>query len=193
MAIFPNSTPKREANGAAPQPESALGKQPDANEFSFAPQAASPMTSSAPAASPMRATRDTKESVIASDLSIEGRIQGSGHVRIAGRFTGDIAVEGDLTIEVGARVNGGVRARRVNVAGELEGNIESAQRVEIVESGSMVGDVNAGVVTVAPGAKMRGRVEFGWEAAAPATAPGTTSGTASTKADRGTPEAGGTA
>lgn len=190
MAIFPNSTPKRDATGAASQPESALGKQPDANEFSFAPQAAASQTSSA-SASPARAPRDTKESVIASDLSIEGRIQGSGHVRIAGRFTGDIAVEGDLTIEVGARVNGGVRARRVIVAGELEGNVESAQRVEIVESGAMVGDVNAGVVTVAPGAKMRGRVEFGWEAAAPAST--STSGATPAKSERATPEAGGTA
>jgi len=28
----------------------------------------------------------------------------------------------------------------------------------------MVGDVKAGTVTVAPGARMRGMVEFGWEA-----------------------------
>lgn len=176
MAIFPNSAPKRDASNTPSQPESALSKQPDANEFSFAPQAAS-----APAPTPARTpARETKESVIAADLSIEGRIQGAGHVRIAGRFTGDIAVEGDLTIEPGARVNGGVRARRVSIAGELEGNVESAQRVEIVESGSMVGDVNAGVVTVAPGARMRGRVEFGWEAASAPTG----------KADRAATETG---
>ena len=33
---------------------------------------------------------DMKESVIASDLTIEGKIIGSGHVRIAGRFKGEI-------------------------------------------------------------------------------------------------------
>lgn len=152
MAIFPNPSSKRETT----TPETALGKDPSPNEFSFAP-------ATAPAAPVRPAVRDAaKESVIASDLSIEGKIHGAGNVRIAGRFTGDIAVEGDLTIEVGARVNGGVKARRVVVAGELEGNIESAQRVEVVESGSMVGDVKAGTVTVAPGARMRGMVEFGW-------------------------------
>ena len=157
MAIFPNTGNKREAS----QPETALGKDPSPNEFSFAPAQAAPAPSPISSA-PRVASREAKESVIASDLSIEGRIQGAGNVRIAGRFTGDIAVEGDLTIEVGARVNGGVKARRVVVAGELEGNIESAQRVEVVESGAMTGDVKAGTVTVAPGARMRGRVEFGW-------------------------------
>ena len=175
MAIFPNTSPKRDG---AP-PETALGKDPSPNEFAFAPSAgaaaatAPSPTSVAPAPRPVG--RDAKESVIASDLSIEGKIQGAGNVRIAGRFTGDIAVEGDLTIEVGARVNGGVKARRVIVAGELEGNVESAQRVEVVESGSMVGDVKAGTVTVAPGARMRGMVEFGWGDAANGAATGSKS------------------
>jgi cytoskeletal protein CcmA (bactofilin family) len=169
MAIFPNTSPKRDG---AP-PETALGKDPSPNEFAFAPSnSGAPAPAPSPsnlAAAPRPVGREAKESVIASDLSIEGKIQGAGNVRIAGRFTGDIAVEGDLTIEVGARVNGGVKARRVIVAGELEGNVESAQRVEVVESGSMIGDVKAGTVTVAPGARMRGMVEFGWGEAGVAT------------------------
>ena len=179
MAIFnPTSSAKRETS--AP-PETALGRQPGSDEISFPPQAAAPVPAPAPTA--RQGAREAKESVIASDISIEGRIQGAGHVRIAGRFTGDIAVEGDLTIELGARVNGGVRAQRVIVAGELEGNIEAAQRVEVVASGSMVGDVKAGTVTVAPGARMRGMVEFGWDGDA-----GRKSGKAEAK-----PEAGGSA
>src|SRR6476469_398830 len=159
MAIFPNPNTKRDT----PNTDSALARDPSPNEFAFAPSGVS--ASTGPVAAPVAArpaAREAKESVIASDVSIEGKIHGAGNVRIAGRFTGDIAVEGDLTIEVGARVNGGVKARRVIVAGELEGNVESAQRVEVVESGSMVGDVKAGTVTVAPGARMRGMVECGW-------------------------------
>ena len=109
------------------------------------------------------ALRHDVESLIAADLWIEGKIQGSGHIRIAGRFKGDVQVEGDLTVEVGAKLNGGVRARKVVVAGELEGNIESAQRVELLEGGTIVGDVKAGTVIVAAGSKMRGQVEFGWD------------------------------
>jgi cytoskeletal protein CcmA (bactofilin family) len=105
---------------------------------------------------------DLKESLISADLTIEGKIEGSGHVRIAGSFKGDVNVQGNLTIESGARVNGQVRASTVIVAGELHGNIEAAARVELLETGMVVGDVKAGSLTVAAGSRMRGQVEFGW-------------------------------
>lgn len=170
MAIFNQpAPPKRDNPVPPPQPETALKREPDTlNEFSFGQPAAPAPVAAAPAPTPTPAPRQAeqpvvKESLIASDLTIEGKIHGSGHIRIAGRFKGDVQVDGDLTVELGAKLNGGVRARKVVIAGELEGNIEAAQRVELLESGVMIGDVKAGVVTVAAGARVRGQVEFGWE------------------------------
>ena len=107
--------------------------------------------------------REGKESLISADLTIEGKIEGSGHVRIAGKFKGDVNVQGDLTIERGAKVNGSVRAKRVSIAGELEGNIEAATQVDLLASGVLIGDVKAGTLTVAAGSRMRGQADFGWE------------------------------
>ncbi len=114
---------------------------------------------------PRRATErgDSKESLIASDLTIEGKIEGSGHVRIAGRFHGDVHVQGNLTIEAGAKLVGGVRASTVVIGGELEGNITAASRVELLSTGVLNGDLKAGSLTVAAGSRMRGQVEFGWD------------------------------
>ncbi|HEY8537661.1 MAG TPA: polymer-forming cytoskeletal protein [Steroidobacteraceae bacterium] len=109
------------------------------------------------------ARTDAKESVIAAGLTIEGKIEGSGHVRIAGNFKGDIHVQGNLTIEAGARVTGGVRANTVVVGGELEGNIDAASRVELLQTGVLNGDLKAGSLIVAAGSRMRGRAEFGWD------------------------------
>lgn len=103
-----------------------------------------------------------RESVISSELTIEGKIEGAGHVRIAGRFKGEVNVQGNLAIEPGAKLTGGVRANTVVIAGELEGNIGDAQKVELLETGVLTGDVKAGSFTVAAGSKMRGQVEFGW-------------------------------
>lgn len=125
----------------------------------------SPASGFAAAAVPPASTTSAasaKESLISADLAIEGKIEGAGHVRIAGKFKGDVNVQGDLTIELGAKVNGSVKAKKVTIAGELEGNIDSATQVEVLASGSVVGDVKAGSVTVASGAKMRGQVDFGW-------------------------------
>ena len=106
---------------------------------------------------------DMKESVIASDLTIEGKIVGSGHVRIAGRFKGDVQVDGNVTLDTGAHLEGQVKASVVVVGGELLGNIENAKRVELLEGGVISGDVKAGSLTVAAGSRMRGQVEFGWD------------------------------
>src|SRR6476661_1032518 len=118
-------------------------------------------TSAAPAAAPHR--NEMKESHIASDLTIEGKIVGTGHVRIAGRFKGDVAVDGNVTLDSGARLEGHVKAGVVCVSGELIGNIENAKRVELLETGVINGDVKAGSLTVAAGSRMRGQVEFGYE------------------------------
>lgn len=103
-----------------------------------------------------------KESLISSDLTIEGKIEGAGHVRIAGRFKGDIQVQGNVTIEQGANVTGEVKADTVIIGGELNGNIDAGSRVELLATGILNGDLKAGSLTVAAGSRMRGRAEFGW-------------------------------
>lgn len=169
MAIFNQpSAPKRDLP-VPPEPpkpaETALKREPDPNEFNLG--TATPVSRAAPAE-----RTDGKESLIASDLTIEGKIEGAGHIRIAGRFKGDVHVQGDLTIEVGAKLNGAVRARKVMIAGELEGNIESAQRVELLASGVMVGDLKAETLIVAAGSRMKGQVEFGSDKAGTKTSNG---------------------
>lgn len=127
------------------------------------PEKVAPITTAA-ADPARRAERGSpKESLIAADLAIEGKIEGAGHVRIAGRFKGDVHVDGNLTVEQGAHLTGQVYAKTVVIAGELHGNIVGAQRVELLESGVLAGDVKAGTLTVAAGSRMRGNAEFGWE------------------------------
>ena len=162
MAIFnQQSSAKKDvpsfANDAAPTPQPA----PTPTPIREAPAAAdfSPTQAAPPRAA---AEAPAKESLIAADLTIEGKIEGAGHVRIAGKFKGDVNVQGDLTIEKGAKLSGGVKANKVMVAGELDGNIESASRVELLESGALSGDIKAGTITVAAGSRIRGHVECGW-------------------------------
>jgi cytoskeletal protein CcmA (bactofilin family) len=112
---------------------------------------------------------ELRESLIASGLSIEGKISGTGHVRIAGSFKGDVQVEGNLSIEPGAKHQGEVRAAAVTVSGELTGNI-SARHIDVTATGIVIGDVKADTITVAAGSRMRGHVEFGWAETTPGAA-----------------------
>jgi cytoskeletal protein CcmA (bactofilin family) len=107
--------------------------------------------------------QDMKESVIANGLTIEGRIEGTGDLRIAGNFQGDVNVRGNLTIEAGAKLTGSVRANAVVIAGELQGNVDEAKRVELLETGVLDGNLKADSITVSAGSRMRGQMDFGWE------------------------------
>ena len=151
MALWKEQAPSTLAAGTPATPPPA--REPE----KVAPLAAAPEA----ARRPERPA--AKESLIAADLAIEGKIEGAGHVRIAGRFKGDVHVDGNLTVEQGAHLTGQVYAKTVIIAGELHGNIVGAARVELLESGILAGDVKAGTMTVAPGSRMRGNAEFGWE------------------------------
>ncbi|MUV14345.1 bactofilin family protein [Noviluteimonas gilva] len=161
MALWKDQAPAKPATGNPPPTSEPARFQPEVTSVPT-PAAAAPAPSPTPAA-PRPAARQISESVIAADLTIEGKIHGTGHVRIAGQFKGDVNVEGDLTIEKGAKLTGGVKAQKIIIAGELDGNVEMAQRVELLESGVLNGDLKAASFTVAAGSRMRGSVEFGWD------------------------------
>jgi cytoskeletal protein CcmA (bactofilin family) len=166
MAIWKDPTQPKKDTATFPQAEpspAAAPINPTRNETASAAMSANPESISpvraVPASSPAM-----KESIIASDLTIEGKIQGAGHVRIAGRFKGDVDVKGDLTVEQGAKLDGSVKADKVMVSGELDGNINSASRVELLATCAMNGDIKADTLTVASGSRLRGRVECGnWD------------------------------
>jgi cytoskeletal protein CcmA (bactofilin family) len=141
-----------------PNPAGALTSNPVPERGLIEPTAASPVAPRRP-----KAGVEAGESVIAANLSIEGKIEGTGNVRIAGSFKGDVRIDGNFNIEPGAHLTGQVLAGVVIVGGELQGNIESAKRVDVLEGGVIVGDVKAGSITVAAGSRMRGHVEFGWD------------------------------
>jgi cytoskeletal protein CcmA (bactofilin family) len=160
MALWKDNTaPRQTPAPAAHEIEPVRYDAPSKLEL-----APSPAPAPAPVARPA-ANVPRKESLIADDLTIEGKIEGGGSVRIAGSFKGDVNVHGDLTIEAGAKLTGGVRADKVTIAGDLEGNVQEASRVDLLATGAVIGDLKAGSVTVVAGARMRGKAEFGWDEA----------------------------
>jgi cytoskeletal protein CcmA (bactofilin family) len=161
MALWKDNTAPRQTPAPAPEDMGSPARYEAPSKLELAP-------SPTPAPAAARVTRPStdlprKESLIADDLTIEGKIEGGGSVRIAGSFKGDVNVQGDLTIEAGAKLTGGVRADKVTIAGELEGNVQEASRIDLLNTGAVIGDLKAGSVTVAAGARMRGKAEFGWD------------------------------
>jgi cytoskeletal protein CcmA (bactofilin family) len=105
---------------------------------------------------------DRQESVLGSGVTIEGKMEGNGDVRVAGKFKGDIQIKGNLNIQKGAHLTAKINAEAITIEGELEGTVVASGQVTLAESGQVIGDLKAKTLTVAAGSRMRGNVEFGW-------------------------------
>ena len=154
----------KETNALKSTPEPALAPTFDAKDSARIEAVPKPEPSGVRVPAPTivgTASTSRKESLIASDLTIEGKIEGGGSVRIAGKFKGDVNVQGDLTIEAGAKLIGSVRADKVVISGELEGNVIGASSIDLQQTGVVIGDLKARALSVASGSTMRGKAEFG--------------------------------
>lgn len=109
------------------------------------------------------ATDETPEridSVLGPDIAWQGRISGTGGVRIEGAFDGEIALRGLLVVGPQGRVTcEHIRAVTVVVAGSVKGNI-TAQRLEITHSGRVWGDVVTTSFSTEEGAFLRGQIRM---------------------------------
>ena len=93
--------------------------------------------------------------------SIEGTVTGSEPVMIEGHVKGTINLTGELRIGVQARVEAKVHARNVTIEGKVNGDISADERVELVASASVDGNIKAPKIIVAEGARFRGNVDMG--------------------------------
>ena len=80
---------------------------------------------------------------------------------LAGRIDGDINVrDHTLIVTDRARVRGNITATSVVVHGEVAGSITAKRRVEIGETGSVDGDIEAPSMNIAEGARLTGRLKI---------------------------------
>jgi cytoskeletal protein CcmA (bactofilin family) len=163
MALFTQQT-RKDDPFVKPEGRAEPAAEPEPFAAPVHPAAPIPLRSvERPVPASPSPTARVSESIVAAGLTIEGKIEGTGNVRVAGRFKGNVSVKGEVTIEPGASIDGEVKAETVFVAGEVRGQIVSSSLIEFKESGTLVGDLKAGSLTVVAGSKMRGRVEFGWK------------------------------
>ena len=98
--------------------------------------------------------------VIASNTRFTGKIKGEDTLRISGYFKGEIDCKRMVWVDRTGKIEGTVTARRVIIEGEINGNIESANHVELRSNGRMIGDINADKISVAKGCLFDGQARI---------------------------------
>ena len=98
---------------------------------------------------------------IGPNVTVEGTLSGGEPIRIEGTVRGQIKVTGDLLLGTKGRIEASVHGRNVIVEGTVNGDISADDRVELVASATVDGNIKAPKIIVAEGAKFRGSVDMG--------------------------------
>jgi len=96
------------------------------------------------------------ETIIGPNAYFRGEIQSDGGVRIDGIFEGELDITGNLVIGEGAKIVADIKANNISISGAIKGNI-SGNRVEILETGRVWGDLTINSLLLNEGAYLRGQ------------------------------------
>jgi cytoskeletal protein CcmA (bactofilin family) len=95
-------------------------------------------------------------------LQIKGEISGNEDLRLDSKVEGLVSIGGfRLTVGSSAHLHGDIVAREAVISGEVIGDISAVDRIEIMKSASIVGELSTGKITIEEGAYFKGSVEVG--------------------------------
>ncbi len=104
---------------------------------------------------------ETNRTLLGRSLVIKGEISGSEDLVIAGQFEGTLNIQGQcVTVGPEGKVKADIQAARVVIHGSVHGNISVRERVEILKSGHVVGDIVSPGISIEDGAYFKGKIEI---------------------------------
>ena len=99
--------------------------------------------------------------LVGPNITLEGTITGSEPMMIEGTIRGRINLASDLRVGTKARIEATVHARNVTIEGRITGDISADDRLELVATANVEGNLKAPKIVVAEGARFRGNVDMG--------------------------------
>jgi cytoskeletal protein CcmA (bactofilin family) len=124
--------------------------------MSFRREKSTPPPPSRHTVAPMSPSSGKIETVIGPNCHVHGTMQSDGGIRIDGVFQGEIDTAGNLIVGESAKVIAEITANNISVSGAVKGNI-SGNRVEVLETGRVWGDLTVNSLLLNEGAYLRGQ------------------------------------
>ena len=100
------------------------------------------------------------DTIIGSNITIEGDISGNDPLIIEGIVRGTVSVKSAVTVTQDGHVEADVDSQSIEIAGTVEGNVTAADKIDIKAGGRLVGDVKAPRVLIADGAAFKGNINM---------------------------------
>lgn len=101
-----------------------------------------------------------KSSFIGSQTRIQGELLGDEDVLVEGRVEGRVNVSKGFRVGLKGVVRAAVDAGTVAIAGHVVGNVSAAERVELLPTGILEGNIQAPRIVIGEGARFTGRIDM---------------------------------
>lgn len=98
--------------------------------------------------------------IIGKDTVFKGTVTGKGTIRVDGQFEGELQTTGDLMVGDTAVITANVKARNAVIGGTIHGNVEIAEKMELLSTAKIYGDIKVGVLIIGEGAVFKGACEM---------------------------------
>jgi len=94
------------------------------------------------------------------ETSFNGVLRFKESLKIDGNFEGQIESPGFLYVENGATVKADIKVGSVVVGGVVRGNIEASERLEMLTTGKVFGNIRTAKLNIADGVVFEGKCEM---------------------------------
>lgn len=81
-------------------------------------------------------------------------------LKIDGKFDGEIVSSGFLFVENGAVVTANIKVGSVVIGGVVRGNIEATEKLEMLSTGKVFGNIKTAKLKIADGVQFEGKCEM---------------------------------
>ncbi|RKX96659.1 MAG: cell division protein [Bacteroidetes bacterium] len=98
--------------------------------------------------------------VLSDTTSFNGIMKFKTSLKINGKFNGEIISEGFLIVGERATVKANIKADSVVIAGEVKGNVEARERLELLSTGKLYGNIKTKKLKMADGVIFEGKCEM---------------------------------
>lgn len=104
---------------------------------------------------------DDNITLLAKGVHLKGEIRVDGTVRIDGRLEGEIHTKGQVIVGEDGLVQGIVEAGTVVSSGRIKATVTAVERVQLLKTAVLIGEVHTPVLMMEEGAKIQGTTDMG--------------------------------
>lgn len=101
-------------------------------------------------------SKATFDTLIGVNTEIIGDVTSKGVIRIDGKVTGNVSIQGDLFVGEAAYIKGDINASNIYIAGNLEGNVFSSGLLKLLSTSRILGDIQVKSFVCEEGSRFEG-------------------------------------